>query len=375
MRSYRKPLILLHLLAFLLLMPAGFVAAQDAVRPDEFAAAATAIDGQTALVGRYVVVLWGVTAEDIPGTGVVLKARTELDDLLGAGAISCRALQWRDDTRVVAQCTDAGGADLALSMLKKGYVVADRPAVAGSVFEDPYLQAEKQARDQGHGLWAERGKGGNILSLFQDDARLFYGWVIGSVAIPVAAFFILFLMIVIGFSRTNGLIRAHMTMNRQQEERLREREKFVVASMLESELMANRGKLEAYAVIYRDMLKTLRASDKGHKYQQTGEIIHEAPTLNRSVFDGNIGKLELLGPNLARDIVELYGHVRSDPDYMMLESTMSVEDVQIRLDKIISAAEKLLDPIDRIIGGLHIILREEKSSEMAQPDKRVWKAR
>ena len=43
-------------------------------------------------------------------------------------------------------------------MLQQGFAVVDRGAVLGSVFEEPYIEAENDAQEQKLGVWASNSE-------------------------------------------------------------------------------------------------------------------------------------------------------------------------------------------------------------------------
>ena len=128
--------------------------------------------------------------------------------------------------------------------------------------------------------------------------------------------------------------------------------------MIEGELSANKGKLEAFIIIYKDMLKTLRL---GKGYQGgAGEIVHEAPALERSVYEANTGRLDVLGTSMATEIVALYGQIEANPSYTTLDASIPQEEAIIKVQKVVSDAEGLIPKIDKIIDSLHVTIRDKQ---------------
>ena len=151
-----------------------------------------------------------------------------------------------------------------------------------------------------------------------------------------------------------------------QEDRMRSREKYVLATMLEAELASNRGKLEAFMVINRDLLNSLKNAKEQsiqHKYQVSSEIVQNKPGLTRSVFDGNTDKLELLGQHIVKDVVDLYENVNTESTYLTLEQDLSIEEAIGKVQRIVLEAEAMMEPIDGLTNALHIILRDRKAAK------------
>ncbi len=335
---------------------------------EEFAASATAVDAQTLLTDRYVVKLWGIEAAEIFGTPLKLQARTVLDDMIAGGAVKCRVMSW-SGKQPVAQCATSGESDIALAMLQQGFAVVDRPAVLGSVFQDPYFKAERSAKEAGAGAWRNIWQGGGSASISQD--KYFPLMLIALGAVPLLGFACMALVGVRGFRRLAETQVQQMGLFLQREDKLRDREKFVMAAILEAELNSNRVKIEAFLVVYQDLMKGLRDTSRQPKYRQTGEIIHEQPMLSRTVFDGNTQKLDLLGPKLAGEIASLYASIQPNPNYITLEPDMPVETAAHKVEQIMSAAQAMQKPMDHILAALQVIIRGKKdgaaNAELAAP--------
>lgn len=347
---------------FLLSVPSVY--AQGAPKPESFTAKATAQDAQTLITSRYPVLLWGVEAAHVAGTPLSLHGRSAMDALIGDQPVRCEIVSWRGQ-QPVARCTNTHNVDLAASMLQKGFAVVQRQSVIGTPYEEPYTTAERTAKAQNKGIWTQAldespAAAPQISISSMDEQIVLIGAVAGSSFLTLL---ILGFLIWRGFKNTEKLLKRSMAMTRAQEERMRKREKFVVAAMLEGELLANKGKVEAFLVINRDMMEGLmsaKANNRPHKYQESTEIIQKTPILARSIFDGNTDKLELLGPQIAKDLVQLYNNIHAEADYITLQKNMPIEDAINEAQKIILGAEQLLDPIDQVAQGLQIILSDRK---------------
>lgn len=338
------------------------VFAQNTAKPDSFTTNAMAQDAQTLLTNRYRVLLWGIEAAHIKGSPLSLRGRSALDDLIADGVVRCQVASWRGE-QPVARCVNSQNVDLGATMVQNGFAVVNRQSVIGSAYEEPYITAEKTAKAQKKGIWSDKitENAAPQMSFADLESMMPMLSVIGGIVFFF--FLITSLMMMSGFKKVETLVKKSMALTRAQEERMRKREKFVVAGMLEGELLANKGKIEAFVVINRDVLSGLNAAKNNntlHKYQQSTEILQKNPILMRAVFDGNTDKLELLGTQFAKDIVELYNDVSAEVDYLTLEKNLPIEDAITHTQKIILEAERMLDPIDKLLGGLQIILSDRR---------------
>src|SRR5690606_30615905 len=108
-----------------------------------------------------------------------------------------------------------------------------------------------------------------------------------------------------------------------------------------------------------DLLKSLRQS-KDHRYQVSGEIVHDAPILERTVFEGNIKRLELLGAGVAGGVVGLYGHIQSNPNYTTLDASVPLDEAILKVQKVVMDAESLIPRMDKIVQSLHVTIRDKQ---------------
>lgn len=362
---------LLFLAFFAAILPFGALA-QDTPRPESFTANATAQDAGSILTPRYQVRLWGVEAVRVSGTTLSLSGRTAMDDLLQSGPINCAVVQWVEE-QPVARCLTGNNTDLAAAMLQKGFVVVQRQAVAGTAFEELYLSAEKTARSQKLGAWKDDGRSPAPAA---DPGSLSPEQMVKNIAMLIlgsALFTLMVISILImrGFAKVERMLQKTLALSRSQEERMRSREKSVLATMLTGELASNKGKIEAFLVINRDLLQSLRnAKDKGavHKFQTSSEIVQQRPSLLRSVFDGNTDKLELLGSHNVKDFVALYETVSAESGYITLDRNITIEEAIGKVQRIVVDAESLIEPIDALINAMHIILRDRKQRKSTAPD-------
>ena len=243
-------------------------------------------------------------------------------------------------------------------MLQKGYVTADRSTIYGSVYEEPYLKAENAAQARGYGVWAV-GDGYSSASGGKQTKSFMLG------TFFLVAVFILAL-IVLGFFVMRGFGRVIDVQNRTldlaiRERSLKEKEKLVVASMIYSEIKENKSKIEAYLVVYEEMLREISDETKAFAYQKTGEVIQKQPALGRVVFDANTDKVDLFGEELASNLVHYYARIKTNPDYIEIAPDASVKEVQGIMLTVVANAKK--------IDGISVALLEKISNYDALKEK------
>lgn len=170
------------------------------------------------------------------------------------------------------------------------------------------------------------------------------------------------LWVVIHFYHTRlyNRITTIVNQDRAREEDLALREKLVVAAALEGELIANQSKLQAFLVVYQEMLRNLKEPSRAPKYKQAGDIIHEKPALSRAIFDAYIEKLSLLGEGITKDLVQIYTQVESDPAYKTLSDELSTDQAIHIVERIVENANDMNKPMEKMIGALGVIVRNQK---------------
>ena len=334
-------------------------AQEDGLQPDKLSAQVRAENAAELVSKDYVITLWGIEQAGEKGSLVAFRGRTALDDVLGEGWVRCDVIEWVDQNPV-ARCMNDNIIDVAEYMLLSGYATVVRQDVIGSIYEEPYMTAERAARLQKKGIWQTGEETRQSISTLSDRASLSY--IIGSVGVMGATIMIILSMLIItGFRKTQRLVKKSMALTKAQEEKIRAREKIVMATMLIGEIENNRGKIEAFVSINKDFLNSLKHAKENsapHKFQSNPEIVQEQPALVRSVFDGNTDKLDLLGAQLLKDIVALYARIAVDAKYLTLDNTMSITQAITHMSDIVSEAESLLIPMKNIRNALDIILRD-----------------
>lgn len=310
-----------------------------------------AVDAVTLVAGKVKVVLWGVRS--VNGMPVLLaeKSRVKLDDAIGNNPVQCE-LKKRFENHLLAQCVNSSDQDLGLLMLQNGYASVDHANIYGSVFEQPYLQAQKEAQDDERGIWKaemDAAQGGFNASWIMVMAVLLLFSVI-------AAFGVLSIIIMRGFQKVIDAQNKNIDML-GRERQIKNKERAVVASMLDSEIKANKSKIEAYLTVYEEMLSDMKNPQRQPKYKKTGDIVQTQPALDRAVFDRNTDKLEALGDKLSSEVIHFYARIKTKPDYINLEPDTPLEEATAMVGKGIENAKRMNKIADALIdafdhGGL-----------------------
>ncbi len=135
--------------------------------------APVAFDGDTLLVKPesaqpVCVRLWGIDTSEMKDARWAQQARAALAEFLDwSRRVQCRVVDHDKQKLSIARCVTtgpgaAGGKDLAIWLLERGWAVADRD-VTQAAGADPWLaqlydMAERAARDGRKGRWAETPK-------------------------------------------------------------------------------------------------------------------------------------------------------------------------------------------------------------------------
>ena len=309
------------------------------------------VDGDTRIK------LWGVEKVSSEATVFNLKAKGQLEKKISRKPVLCTIMGYLDDV-YLGQCTNEQGEDLSLYLLQSGFVSVDRPAVKATIFENPYVEAEQDAQEAGLGVWGAENRFTNSGEVQSKN------FMIG--AFVLMGVFILALL-VIGFFVVRGFKRVVDVQNRSldfamKERTLKDKEKLVIASMIAAEVLENKTKIEAYLVIYEEMLQDFSDPEKNANYQKTGEIIQKQPALSRSVFDGNTYKLDLFGSDVSSKVIHYYARIKSEPDFFELAAETPFEEAKAIIDKAVSNAKKIYEISDDVIAAFtdNALFREVK---------------
>ncbi|MGQ0526815.1 MAG: thermonuclease family protein [Alphaproteobacteria bacterium] len=334
-------------LCLLLALAAFPLRAQEttASEPAVFTTLARATDAATLLSNDTVIRLWG--AEAVAGAPVFfqLKARTALDNALAGRKVECE-IKARNDRELEAQCVNAGDIDLSLFMIQEGYATVERTAIYGTVFENAYIQAETQAQNKGIGVWGLDSK--SDTSSGDGSVLLIFGFIL--FLCIIGAFTFLSIVIMRGFQKIIDAQTDNVDMM-NKERKLRDKERRIVAIMLDSEIKSSRSKIEAYLVVYEETLRGLKDTAKPPKYKRAGDILQKQPALDRAVFDRNTDKIDILGDRLSSELIHFYARIKTSPEYANIVPETPLDEVIEMVEKALDSARRLHELSETLIQG------------------------
>lgn len=338
--------------------------------PERISRPMRAVDGMTLRADASIIRLWGIKPVQTSETPIEIKALDLMDKLINEQQVNCRVVAGTL-VEMIARCVTQSGQDLALELLRNGYVVVDRRQTYNNVQATAYEKEQEAARVAGRGVWA----------LIKDDLNKTdeYGmpkWLqpYMSFLLPVALIFGPFGgLLIVAFIMWYWLKRMANVQEREAEQSSRKeatllnRERHVLISTFEGELTENKNKIEAFLVIYGDMLRGLQDAEEVPKYQQGGDIVQKHPTFGRAVFEANVSKLSLLDIKLAGQISKLYAAMPKEQEYINLEPTVPLETAVKLVEKVLKEAEELLEPINNVIMGLQATGQRRAGGVTATP--------
>ena len=295
--------------------------------------------------GKISVHLWGVEEIASASPPFKLKGRTALANAIKDGKVECE-IKKRDISGIFAQCENSDDLDLGLFMIQQGYVTVDREAVYGSVFEDVYVQAEMEAQNRNLGIWSEVSSEGGGSGSSDGSLLISLGFVL--FLCIIGAFTALSIIIMRGFKQVIEAQKNNMDMM-AKERKLKDKERSIVATMLDSELKANKSKIEAYLVVYEEMLSSLKDPEKPPKYKKAGDIVQMRPVLSRAIFDRNNDKLDVFGRRLSSELIHFYARIKTNPDYQNLEPEMELDEAIKIVEDAVGSARRMNDLADDLI--------------------------
>lgn len=290
--------------------------------------------------------LWGIKPAMSAETPLELRALILMDSLTREQQVSCKVVGGTI-TDVIARCTAVDDKDIALELLNNGFAIVDRQATYDSVFASAYERAQEQARQGGKGVWkivTSEGSGGSAIDGYM-ILVLVLGPFFGMLAVAGVMWYWL--------QHISQARKRESEETKANENLMQARERRVLASTLEGELMDNKSKIEAFLFIYGDLLQDLKNTATVPKYQQAGDIIQKHPSFSKTVFEANVGKLSLLDMHLAGRVSKLYSALPKEHAYIELDTGVPLETAVKLVERIMEEAKELLEPIDTIIAELH----------------------
>ncbi len=169
----------------------------------------------------------------------------------------------------------------------------------------------------------------------------------------ISSLIVLFAVLAGIFRSKQNLDRIYLSLTQSNqlynnEAQTRKKEQELAAIMIHAELKSNHSKVEAFLIIYQDLLDTLRDPSTDHKYMHSGEIVRSAPALDRYIFDANLDKMGALGDELAPRVINFYNKIETDPPYTNLEPDMSHEAALTIVENVVQRAQSLKNEIETL---------------------------
>lgn len=316
--------------------------------------------------GKTKIILWGIEKINTNTAVFNLKARKGLENRIGEASILC-TIKAKSKNYINAQCINKDEEDLSLFLLQQGLVSADRTTIHGTLYEDPYLQAEQEAQDNRRGVWSEEY--GYMSAAGDKQSKNFMLGAFLLVAVFIMALIVLGFFVMRGFGRVIDVQSRSLDLA-IKERSLKDKEKMVIASMINSEVSENKAKIEAYLMIYEEVLREFVDDDMSAKYMRTGEVVQKQPSLSRAVFDGNTSKLDLFGSELSSSMIHYYARIKTNPDYVEITPETPYAEAKEIVTAAVDNARKLDDIADSLLSKVtdYAALCVTQSEESSKTD-------
>ena len=114
---------------------------------------AAIIDGEKLRIGETDMRLFGIVPPQLAAS-FGPQARSTLDMLANGQPVTCQIRDRDRDGRLLATCRNAKDMDMGLELLKRGLAVTARGSIAGTELASSYMAAEQAAQSQKIGLWS-----------------------------------------------------------------------------------------------------------------------------------------------------------------------------------------------------------------------------
>jgi len=313
----------------------------------------TVLDSVTLQAGGATIALWGIKSLPPSGAPFQMKAMDLLEALVGNEPVNCKIV--RGSPEVAASCTGYTNYDLGLELLNHGYAVLDRRQLQNSAFAATYEKAQAAARLNEKGIWrliAAEDRDSHVLGWLQLHLPLLVP--LALVLGPLSGLLITVFMMRYWLRKMSSLQKEEFERISHKEFMLSSRERYVLISTLEGELVENRNKVTAFSLIYGDMLRSLKMKEETPKYQRAGDIVQRLPALSRAVFEANIGKLSLLDMRLAGQLSKLYTALPTGNEYINLDPAMPIEKAVATVERVLKEADDLMPALDQALQALGV---------------------
>lgn len=308
-----------------------------------------AVDQTTLQSEGLKVHLWGIKAAETSETTIEIRALDLLDKLINNEMVNCKFMS-ETMPEVTARCAVSTNADLGMELLNHGYAVVDRHQTYNSVLASAYAGAQETARVNQRGIWK--------FVKDEDKKSILPQWLesllpilvpVGLILGPFGGLLIVAFVMRYWLSRIESLQQSEIDHSHHKEALMQSRERHVLLSTLEGELSENKNKIQAFLTIYGDMLRSLQNPNEIPKYQQMGDTVQKHPSLSKTIFEANIGKLSLLEMKLAGMLSKFYTALPAKQEYINLDSNVPLETAVKLVEKILKEAEEVLQPINHLL--------------------------
>lgn len=320
--------------------------------PERITRPMVAIDPVTLKAEGIEIRLWGIKPASVSETSLELKALDLIDKTIDGQVVNCK-IEGGQLPVLFGRCVVQGTSDLSLELLNNGLAVRDRRQTYNTPYATAYGQAEELARSNKKGVWkffAEADKESSVPKWLAPHLELLVP--ISLIFGPILGFLIVGGVAGFWLRRMSKAQQQETEAARKKESVLQSRERNVLISTIEGELVENKNKIEAFLVIYGDLLRSLKDTSEQPKYQQVGDIVQKHPSFSKTVFEANVNKLSLLGVRLAGQVSKLYSAMPKEQEYINLEPGVPLDTAVKLVEKVLKDAEDLLAPLNAAIGGL-----------------------
>lgn len=320
--------------------------------PERITRPMVAIDPVTLKAEGIEIRLWGIKSASTSETSLELKALDLIDKTIDGQVVNCK-IEGGQLPVLFGRCVVQGTSDLSLELLNNGLAVRDRRQTYNTAYASAYGQAEELARTNKKGVWkylAEADKESSVPKWLAPHLELLIP--LSLILGPITGFLLVAGVAGFWLRRMSKAQQQEAEATRKKESVLQSRERNVLISTIEGELVENKNKIEAFLVIYGDLLRSLKDTSEQPKYQQVGDIVQKHPSFSKTVFEANVNKLSLLGVRLAGQVSKLYSAMPKEQEYINLEPGVPLDTAVKLVEKVLKEAEDLLAPINAAIGGL-----------------------
>lgn len=119
----------------------------------ELSGQAVILDAEKLRIGKTDIRLFGIVPPQLSAS-FGPQARAYLDALVGNQVIYCKIRDRDRDGRLLATCLTSSGTDIALDLVKHGFAVVARGSIGNTGLGPTYVAAEQAAQAQKTGLWS-----------------------------------------------------------------------------------------------------------------------------------------------------------------------------------------------------------------------------